>query len=342
MVIKKKWSYFVTERCAVGGSSHLLQAAALFLVCVSVCDAHVCFAEFSSNRCTSGVLSDTGYSDDVVQWTWRKYAPQLIAHATGLDAFQVYVRGGNHALEQRVGLCYYAMLWYMHIYPTEAAIPGWSFGGVYRFTKKRFFEEIMPIMLQLSTLIDEIDYADRLHRDNHGTGLFAKRFTTMIDCCPIWVAEPTDPFWSDLLFQGKYGGSCFKIQIGINWLGWIVLFTGLHVGTKTDDEIWNDTAAAHPFMHWEWWLGDAAYSTCLGVLTRHVQDPHSILWQDEAYVNAYLNFYRQYVEHSMHLIKDHGMWRVSDLLCCCASPFSLFVLAGGQHSQQPAGAASLH
>jgi hypothetical protein len=93
----------------------------------------------------------------------------------------------------------------------------------------------------------------------------------------------------------------------------------LHVGTKTDDEIWNDTAAAHPFMHWEWWLGDAAYSTCLGMLTRHVQDPHSILWQDEAYVSAYPNFYRQYVEHSMHLIKDHGMWRVSDLLCCCAA-----------------------
>jgi hypothetical protein len=110
-----------------------------------------------------------------------------------------------------------------------------------------------------------------------------------------------------------------------------------HVGTKTDDEIWNETAAAHPFMHWEWWLGDAAFSTCLGVLTRHVQDPHPILWQDEAYINAYLNFYRQYVGHSMHLIKGHGMWRVGDLLCCCASPFSLFVLAGGQHSQQPAG-----
>jgi hypothetical protein len=59
---------------------------------------------------------------------------------------------------------------------------------MYRFTKKRFFEEIMPIMLlQLSTLIDEIDYADRLHPDNHGTGLFAKRFTTIIDCCPIYL-----------------------------------------------------------------------------------------------------------------------------------------------------------
>jgi hypothetical protein len=98
---------------------------------------------------------------------------------------KVYVRGGNHALEQRVGLCYYAMPWHMHIYPTEAAIPGWSFGGVYRFTKKRFLEESMPIMLQLPALIDEIHYADHLHPDGHGTGLFAKRFTTMIDCCPI-------------------------------------------------------------------------------------------------------------------------------------------------------------
>jgi hypothetical protein len=109
-------------------------------------------------------LSDIGYSCDVVQWTWRKYAPQLIVHATGLGAFQVHVRGGNHALEQRVGLCYYAMPWYMQIYPTEAAIWGWSFGGVYRFTKKRFFEEIgpMPVMLQLPALIDEVGCAGRL------------------------------------------------------------------------------------------------------------------------------------------------------------------------------------
>jgi hypothetical protein len=120
----------------------------------------------------------------------------------------------------------------MRIYPTEAAIPGWSFGGLYRFTKKLFFEEIMPVVLQLSTPIDEIDYAGRLSPGGHGMGLFAKRFTTMIACCPIWVAEPTDPLWSDLLFQGKHWGSCFKIQIGINWLGWTVLFTGLHVGTR--------------------------------------------------------------------------------------------------------------
>jgi hypothetical protein len=28
----------------------------------------------------------------------------------------------------------------------------------------------------------------------------------------------------------------------------------------------------------------------------------------------------------MHLIKDHGMWRAGDLLCCCASSFSLLTV----------------
>jgi hypothetical protein len=57
----------------------------------------------------------------------------------------------------------------MHIYPTKAAIPGWSFGGVYRFTKRKFLDEIMAVMLQLSTVIDEINYVNRPHQDNHGT-----------------------------------------------------------------------------------------------------------------------------------------------------------------------------
>jgi hypothetical protein len=57
----------------------------LSILCfIAVADAHVCFSEFSSNRCASGILHDAGYSSDVVQWTWRKYAPQLIFHAGSL------------------------------------------------------------------------------------------------------------------------------------------------------------------------------------------------------------------------------------------------------------------
>jgi hypothetical protein len=39
----------------------------------------------------------------------------------------VYVRGGNHALEQRLGLCYYAMLWHMHIYGWTGRQPSSGF-----------------------------------------------------------------------------------------------------------------------------------------------------------------------------------------------------------------------
>jgi hypothetical protein len=99
--------------------------------------------------------------------------------ASALDAFQVYVRGGNHAQEQRVGLCYYAMCdatAHAHLpnYPTEAAIPGWPFGGVYRFTKKRFFEEIMPIMLHTIWCLGV--YNDGHIQDLKGWTLFACGF----------------------------------------------------------------------------------------------------------------------------------------------------------------------
>ena len=35
---------------------------------------------------------------------------------------------GDDALAEYVGLCLYAALWYIHIYPTVAAIGGWEFG----------------------------------------------------------------------------------------------------------------------------------------------------------------------------------------------------------------------
>ena len=88
-----------------------------------------------------------------------------------------------------------------------------------------------------------------------------------------------------------------------------VLYTGLHLGTKTDDVIWEDTMPDYPMEDWEYWIGDAAYEYCCGCVVRHVQPPGGVLWPHEVFFNQCLNHWRQRVEHTMHLIKDHGMWR---------------------------------
>ena len=64
-------------------------------------------------------------------------------------------------------------------------------------------------------------------------------------------------------------------------------------------------------LWWEWWLGDGAYRTCVGVLTRYVVDAavQAALSFHQVFFNTYINFYRQYIEHAMADIKGHAMWR---------------------------------
>ena len=56
-------------------------------------------------------------------------------------------------------------------------------------------------------------------------------------------------------------------------------------------------------------MGDGAYVDCAGVITRYLQEDGMALWPWQVFWNRYLNHYRQRVEHTMHLIKDHGIWR---------------------------------
>ena len=80
---------------------------------------------------------------------------------------------GEKALAEHVGLCLFAAFWYMHIYPTVDAISGWEFGKRAtgrRFSKTKFYACVLPVIMELAQIIDEIDYEDRLHPANHGTG----------------------------------------------------------------------------------------------------------------------------------------------------------------------------
>ena len=79
--------------------------------------------------------TQAGYSAPVIKYVWTKYRARLINAARGYEGFRVVVNEGDDALAEYVGLCLYAALWYMHIYPTVAAIGGWEFG---RRTKRYF------------------------------------------------------------------------------------------------------------------------------------------------------------------------------------------------------------
>jgi hypothetical protein len=267
--------------------------------------------DYSSNGQATGVLHDTGYRMNVLEAVWTKYRVSLLRRVENYKGFMVAKKQGAYQLEEQVGFAMYVALNYIHQYPTVASYSQFKAFGRSRksMSKTTFYSQAVTVMVELARLIDEVHYSDRLHPDSHGTGFFRRYFTVIVDCAPVMVQDCIRTFWRDQLFQGKYHAPCFKIQIGINFLGWIVLYTGLHIGTNNDDVIWESTAGQFPIEEEEWWIGDGAYERCYGVVCKLCADSNTVLYPHEIYFNSLLNYWRQRVEHTMHLIKSHGMWR---------------------------------
>ena len=191
----------------------------LLLLLASSAIAHGNFLDFSSNGRATGVKFDTGYNLNAVQVVWEKYGRRLI-HAVELyKGFRVARSQGACALEDEVAAAFYCALWYMHQYPTTDGVRGWLFGKSKRqYSKKKFYQCAIVVLFKLATMINEVHFDDRLHPDNHGTGIFSRFFTLIIDCAPIFVPDPVNEFFARGLYSTKYGTPAYKIQIGINFL----------------------------------------------------------------------------------------------------------------------------
>ena len=76
------------------------------------------------------------------------------------------------------------------------------------------------------------------------------------------------------LFHPKYGGCVYKVQVAVNFLGWICYWSGLHEGNINDNVskrvlvqsdcdfvqvIFAATLHEHPLRSWEFWCGDGIY-----------------------------------------------------------------------------------
>ena len=199
-------------------NQYCMKAVLLLLLAVGTAAApHVNFLQFSQNGKPSGVRSAIGYPIEVLEFAWRKYGSRLIRAVHRYPGFTVVARSRDRLkLGKRVAESLYNGLYWIHHYPT---IAGAAWPTKRRYTRKMFYDCVMPVVLHLSQLVDEIHYSDRLHPLNHYGGFFSKYFTTIVDCAPVLIKDSSDAFWRDSIYQHKYGSCCFKIQLGINFLG---------------------------------------------------------------------------------------------------------------------------
>ena len=166
----------------------------------------------ATNKCASGVLYATGYDCDVLDYTWLKYGDKLrLALKTLADPLEFS--------EELTAAYMLTGLQFIHHYPRwneyYSSVLGCDLTGP--ISKKLFYKIVVPVICELSKLIDEVHWGDRLDPINHGASYLAERFTTIFDGANIDVSSISkDKELASVMFCGsKYNHCCFKIMIGI-------------------------------------------------------------------------------------------------------------------------------
>jgi hypothetical protein len=163
------------------------------------------WSDFSS---AAGVLGDAGYEEWVIGHMWHRYKSFLPQRQRQLIRTQAY---------------FYLGYVYINFMPTKdqfSRIMYTPLTGAVSYTT--FRTQIVPAMERMAAQLmegGEIDWSRRLLPENHHE-LFPHYATTIVDCFPMVVQEPSDKEMHRLLNQGEasinYHYRLNKLSLSIN------------------------------------------------------------------------------------------------------------------------------
>lgn len=182
------------------------------------------WADISSK---SGVHGDCGFDEHIIDYIWHKYKASLPRRQRATWKTQVY---------------FYLGYVYIHHMPTKAQFPrvmATNIPGIGAICYSTFHNSIVPILECISAkMMDggEIDWERRLLNNNHHH-LFPYYVTSIVDCFPMEVQQPTSVEAHRLLNQGKYNATVLKGEVVITLTGEIVHFSFPHLGIRGDSRV---------------------------------------------------------------------------------------------------------
>lgn len=248
----------------------------------------------------AGVAGDTSFDAEVIDLLWQKCCTLLPHRNMYQELTQVHL---------------YLGLVYVNYYPTRNQLPRvlttTVTGPVSYSTLQR---HILPLLIAVAAALQQtggfIDWERRLSRTNHHEN-FQTHITTMVDCFPMEVQEPTNKDMGRLLYQTKYGACCLKGEVISTLTGEIVAFSFGHLGIRGDSRIWQEqTKHNHPLLPDEYCIGDGAYIACEGVLTKYTKSSVAgPMTREHRTFNKYFDEVRQRIEHVIGHIKRRALFR---------------------------------
>ena len=258
------------------------------------------------------VHAEMGFQPCTVNYAFNNLFHSIPIRANASGALVYDVRGGDRGEADFVTKKRNFMLAWKFIatYPTRTRMK-----SVLGIDSSTFTRLIWPTIFSMSRAVNYIDFNLRLWDYNRGE-LFPERVLTSWDGFPTEVCASSNKWVSRLTKSKKYGCHVVKNDLGIALCGFIVGYSGPHLGVRNDTRMWSENHRRRRTMfRWEYAAGDKAYIGCPEFICEYKGSnlpPHQLAW------NEALQFYRGRNEHLVALVKNgsgatQGKWRGSFL-----------------------------
>jgi len=233
--------------------------------------------------------------DYVDQWTEDEFN-----YLTGVQKTifcYIWKKYGNYSTPLSHPCCLYLLLNYYRFYPMakeHRLIYGVQQRDVIRWEN------------YLATVIEELQDAwnNRVSPENALPYIFPINVTGSIDTFPIYIRRPKHSGFQSAMYNGgKYRKHIVKVQCIVNHAGTIIWYSGPHLGTSADINLWRIYKPVNELYSNELLIGDKAYVGSKDILTEFKEYKYEEKTKKQKAWNRCIQWYRSSVEHAFAYLK---------------------------------------
>jgi hypothetical protein len=216
----------------------------------------------------------------------------------------------NSVMDNLKWFCYmYIVYMFIHLYPCYKQMGRMLWTPLLGTCgESTFLRHCKPLLLRLGAPMQlaYTKWKDLYHKLNR-KGDYKSTFTGQIDTFPVRVWQPRNYRVSRMLFNPKYQGCVFKVQLLVTNMMRIAHAFSLCLGTLNDNVIFDRSRISLLRKAWEWWNCDSAYYGCERVLVPHKRPRGGELTKEQRLDNTEYSRRRQPVEHVNAYLKTHNL-----------------------------------
>ena len=199
----------------------------------------------------------------------------------------------------------HALFMLFHFYRNYPARTEYEVAYYMKYDTVMYERNIRKYEDYLASVIDELNkpFQQRISPNNRLPRIFPSNITGAIDTFPIRIYRPKKKLLVKATMNPKYKSCVLKVQVMVDHTGNIIWFSGPHLGTISDIELWRRYKPKNKLYNNELFLADKAYIGSQDCITEIKKYKSRDLTDVQKAWNRIIQWYRSSVEHGIGYVK---------------------------------------